>query len=66
MLTPIPEINPTILLYAPYNFSYKALAEILGVSQHSVKAWVSRRRIPASPVKRLAAFLKQQLDQQQA
>ena len=66
MLTTIPEINPTILLYAPYNYSYKALAQLLGVSPHAIKAWVSKRRPPASPVCKLAALLKQQLDRQAA
>ncbi len=66
MLTTIPEVNPTVLLYAPYNYSYKALAELLGVSSHTIKAWVAKRIPPTPPTCKLAALLKQQLDQQTA
>ncbi len=46
MIPQIPEINPVQLLYNPYNpITRYELAEILGVSDCTVKSWIERKRV---------------------
>ena len=61
MIPQIPEINPVQLLYNPYNpITRYELAEILGVSDCTVKSWIERKRNPAKPVQKLAALILEQ------
>ena len=61
MIHQIPEINPVQLLYNSQNpLSKEDLAELLGVSTHTICSWVEGRRRPSAPVKKLAAMISNQ------
>ncbi len=66
MIQQIPEINPLDLLYNPSLpvATRDELAELLGVTPRAVKSWVERERSPAKSVKKLAALILRQWQQQ--
>ena len=59
MLKPIPEeVNPIDLLYNPYNpVTKEDLAELMGVTDHTIESWIKRKRNPSKTAKILAGLL---------
>ncbi|MGB3510954.1 MAG: hypothetical protein WBA93_17320 [Microcoleaceae cyanobacterium] len=58
MLKPMPEINPTELLYNPYQpIEKEDLAILLGVTDHAIESWCKQKRKPSKPARILAALL---------
>ena len=65
MLTKIPEINPLELLYQQYHpLNKQELAELLGVSPATVCKWSENKRNPATPVRKLAYLILQEMRSQ--
>lgn len=58
MITKIKEIHPLELLYQSYYYLDKhQLAELLGVSYHTVCKWAEKKRNPSIPVRKLAYLI---------
>ena len=65
MISNIQEINPLELLYQQYQpLNKQQLAEVLGVSPNTVCKWCEGKRNPATPVKKLAYLILQDLRSQ--